>query len=134
MLILTTTDDGKSPKGASAYQPRATPWGNIVTHSRVLKERRIEGGSATLPPLRDMRRSFRTRQWAWSAQGATLGLGAMQRMRSEGTPHHSPVGLASGEMLRSFRTRKRVGNRSQGVALGWYARLRWSQKHRELIP
>lgn len=37
-----------SPKGASAYQPRAMPWESNPIHSRVLKERRISlhGGLA----------------------------------------------------------------------------------------
>jgi len=37
------------PKGASAYQPRATPWNQCHPHSRVLTERRIPSAGQPMP-------------------------------------------------------------------------------------
>jgi hypothetical protein len=68
---------------------------------------------------------------AHTSPGCNPGIGSlMNRMRSEGTPHHGRANGWSRVMRRSFRTRRSLVCHTRGCTPGWYAVPRWGTSNR----
>ena len=72
---------------------------------------------------------------AHTSPGCNPGVGSlMNRMRSEGTPHHGRANGWSRVMRRSFRTRRSLVCHTRGCTPGWYAVPRWGTSNRLSKP
>jgi hypothetical protein len=114
--------------GACPYLAPCLTWHGACP--RLYKLLDHGGALGACPPIR-----HRPNGAAHTSPGCNPGIGLlMNRMRSEGTPHHGRANGWSRVMRRSFRTRRSLVCHTRGCTPGWYAVPRWGTSNRLSKP